>query len=172
MTKSAAVELSGKCDIRSAIAWLEPWFKRDDAFVARREFRLDALLHAYADAGPGRKKPFLLERAVAVGDNVIRSTALERRTSVLADQGDYAAWQTFTQAQRADPYAVSLSHLEMTVLLDQGRTDVGGVEDWLPALREQSHLWNAFEMKKLVPRYVTCVRAAFGFHPAWTQSGP
>jgi tetratricopeptide (TPR) repeat protein len=124
MVEAAAFELGEKRDTRSAIALLEPWFKHDDAFVAKRESLLDALLDAYGDAGHARKKTRLLERAIAAGDHVIRSAALQRQASMLADQGDYAAaWQTFTQAQRADPHAVSLSHLEVTILLDQGRTD-------------------------------------------------
>ncbi len=124
MVEAAAFELREKRDTRSAIALLEPWFKRDDAFITKRESLLDALLDAYGDARHERKKARLLERAIAAGDNVIRSAALQRQASMLADQGDYAAaWQTFTQAQRANPHAVSLSHLEVTILLDEGRTD-------------------------------------------------
>ncbi|MEP7185067.1 MAG: hypothetical protein ABI767_04450 [Rhodanobacter sp.] len=52
---------------------------------------------------------------------------------MLADAGDYvAAWDVFEQAQRADPASTSLSHLEITLLISQGRH---------PEARERARFW-------------------------------
>ena len=101
---------------------LEPWFVDDADFHARREGLFDALLDAYTELGRPRKKTQLLERALAVGDHRLRSAALQRKTTMLADHGDHAAaWKLFAEAQRADPQSPSLAHLEVTMLLSEGR---------------------------------------------------
>lgn len=124
MVEDAALEFLEAGDTASVIALLEPWFKRDEGLVIKRATLLDVLLDAYDNTDHARKKARLLDRAIAADDNVIRASALQRRATMLADQGDYAAaWQTFAQAQRTNPHALSLSHLEVTLLLDEGRTD-------------------------------------------------
>ncbi|MGH8191541.1 MAG: SEC-C metal-binding domain-containing protein, partial [Rhodanobacteraceae bacterium] len=133
MLEATAFELGQGDAPESAIVLLEPWFKRDDAFIAKHEALLDVLVEAYGDTGHARKKARLMERAIAIGDHVIRSSILQKRASMLADQGDYAgAWQAFTEAQRADPHSLSLSHLEVTILLDEGRTEEA---------RERARFW-------------------------------
>lgn len=103
-------------------ALLQPWFVADADFQARRESLFDALLDAYTALPRPRKKAQLLARAQAVGDRRIRSAAMQRRATMLADEGDYhAAWQLFAQAQRADPQSPSLAHLEVTLLMSEGR---------------------------------------------------
>ncbi|MEO8778244.1 MAG: hypothetical protein ABI389_06185, partial [Rhodanobacter sp.] len=103
-------------------ALLEPWFVADTDFQARREALFDMLLDAYTELGKPRKKAQLLNRAIAAGDQRMRSAALQRNSTMLADAGDYAAaWQVFAEAQRADPQSPSLAHLEITLLISQGR---------------------------------------------------
>jgi tetratricopeptide (TPR) repeat protein len=130
---AAAYEFHENRDPASVITLLEPWFRQDGDFIGKREMLLDALLDAYGDAGNLRKKERLLERAIKVGDNVMRSDALQRQASMLTDQRDFAgAWRAFTQAQRANPNAVSLSHLEVTILQSEGRADEA---------RERARFW-------------------------------
>lgn len=106
------------------IALLEPWFVDDGGFRRGNEELFDALLDAYTQVPKPRKKAQLLERAIRVGDRRIRSAALQRKASMLSDEGDYpAAWATFAEAQRADPQSPSLSHLEIILLLSQGRAE-------------------------------------------------
>ncbi len=82
----------------------------------------DLLLDAYTNLGKPRKKSALLDRALAHGDRSLRSASMQRRVTMLADSGDYPrAWALFAQAQRSEPDSPSLSHLEVTLLLSQGR---------------------------------------------------
>ena len=103
-------------------ALLEPWLATDADLVGKREMLFDALLDAYTALHNPRKKAKLLDRALARGDRSIRSAAMQRRVSMLSDQGDYtAAWALFREAQRHEPDSPSLAHLEVTVLISQGR---------------------------------------------------
>lgn len=105
-------------------ALLEPWFADDARLDARHETLFDALLDTYTELDRPRKKARLLGRALAAGDRTIRSAALQRRVTMAADAGDYdTAWALFREAQRHEPDSPSLSHLEVTVLLAQGRDD-------------------------------------------------
>ncbi|HWU51208.1 MAG TPA: SEC-C domain-containing protein [Tahibacter sp.] len=117
-----AGELQARGDDTAALALLEPWFVRDDAFVARRELLFDILTNVYFDLGKPRKKTQLLERAVRHGDGTLKSAALQRLASIASDRKDFAkAWALFREAEQIDPEAVSLSHLEVMLLLSQGR---------------------------------------------------
>lgn len=125
---------------RDMIALLEPWFKHSRALGAKHEALFDHLLDAYDEAGHPRKKERLLQQAITAGDSVMRSAALQRLASMQADQGDYtAAWQSFAQAQRSNPDAVSLSHLEVTMLLAEGRTDEARARGLFWVKRLQAH---------------------------------
>lgn len=111
-------------DEKSALALLEPWFVSDNSFVARRELLFDMLIDLYSDLNKPRKKKQLLDRAVRFGDRTLRAGALQRLASMAADRGDFAqAWALFDQARHIDPTAVSLSHLEVTLLLSEGREE-------------------------------------------------
>lgn len=107
---------------KDVLALLEPWFSDDTCFDARHELLFDLLLDVYTTLHKPRKKSTLLDRALAHGDRTLRSASMQRRVSMLADEGDYArAWALFADAQRSDPESPSLSHLEVTMLLSQGR---------------------------------------------------
>lgn len=107
---------------KDAMMLLDPWFADDGQFVARNELLFDLLLDIYTDLHKPRKKATLLDRAMRHGDRTLRSAAMQRRVSILADQGDMAAaWKLFGEAQRHDPESPALSNLEVTLLLGEGR---------------------------------------------------
>jgi tetratricopeptide (TPR) repeat protein len=111
-------------DDKAALMLLEPWFASDDSFVARREPLFDMLVNLYSDLDKPRKKKQLLDRAVRFGDATLRSGALQRLASMATDRENFAlAWDLFGQARKIDPNAVSLSHLEVTMLFNEGRDD-------------------------------------------------
>ena len=129
----AAQQLNEEGRAKETCALLEPWFVDDTDFRARREELFDTLLDAYTALGNPRKKAQLLNRAIAAGDQRMRSAALQRNSTMLADAGDYAAaWQVFAEAQRTDPQSPSLAHLEITLLISQGRH---------AQARERAHFW-------------------------------
>lgn len=133
MVAHAAHEWSDEGRDQDALALLEPWFGDDTRFDARHELLFDLLLDAYSNLGKPRKKAALLDRALAHGDRTLRSAAMQRRVSMLADAGDHArAWTLFAEAQRSDPESPSLSHLEVTLLLNEGRE---------PEARERARFW-------------------------------
>jgi hypothetical protein len=118
----AAHEWSEQGRDKDTLALLEPWFADDARFDARHELLFDLLLDAYTNAGKPRKKSALLDRAMKHGDRTLRSAAMQRRVSMLADEGEFpAAWKLFAEAQRYQPESPSLSHLEVTLLLGEGR---------------------------------------------------
>ncbi|MFA6228996.1 MAG: SEC-C metal-binding domain-containing protein [Rhodanobacter sp.] len=122
MVFDAAQQMNQDHREKETCALLEPWFVDDADFHARREGLFDMLLDAYTGLGKPRRKAQLLDRALAVGDRRMQSAALQRQSTMLADAGDYAAaWEMFGQAQRADPASSSLAHLEITLLISEGR---------------------------------------------------
>ncbi len=122
MVAHAAQQWTKEGRDKDVLALLEPWFSDDTCFDARHELLFDLLLDVYTRMHKPRKKSMLLDRALAHGDRTLRSASMQRQVSMLADDGDYArAWALFAEAQRSDPESPSLSHLEVTMLLSQGR---------------------------------------------------
>lgn len=108
-------------DATAAAALLQPWFSGTGGIAARHEFLLDLLIDAYTQLDKPRKKKQLLESALQRGDRTIRSSVLQRMATISADAGDFAgAWEYFRDAQREHADSVSLSHLEITLLMSQG----------------------------------------------------
>ena len=104
------------------VALVEPWFKHDKHWSARYAPLLDLLLDAYTVLHNPRKKKTRLDRALAAGDDKVRTDALQRLATMAADDGDYpGAWSLFKQAQRSDPESPHLAHLEVVLLISQGR---------------------------------------------------
>ncbi len=135
MMTELIVDWQGDRRDADSIALLEPWFKDDRHFSERYEPLVDMLLTAYANVHDTRRKIALLDRAMALGDKAIRGNALQRRASMAADSGDYrTAWTLFQQAQRMHPDSPSLSHLEVTLLLSEGRE---------PEARDRARFWAA-----------------------------
>ncbi len=112
-------------DARRALAMLEPIFKQPDNKLDRRdEAALDAMLDVCDALDKPRKKSTLLKRMSRHPDKALRAAALQRLCCMVSDQGDYdAAWDIFREAQRADPDNPGLSHLEVLLLLQQGKIE-------------------------------------------------
>ncbi|TLS77565.1 hypothetical protein FE236_02870 [Mariprofundus erugo] len=108
-----------------ALMMLEPIFKQDDHLLDHRdEVALDAMFELCSLLDKPRKKSALIKRFMAHPSKVLQATALHRQCTVLGDQGkDAEAWACFQTAQRLDPNNPSLSHLELLLLMQQGKTD-------------------------------------------------
>ena len=116
-----------------AVALLEPWFAGTAPLSGALEPLFDQLMECYLDLGNPRKRESLVEKLIERGDKVMRAAALQRRSTMLADRGDYTgAWKAFTAAQRMDPENLSLVALELTLLLSQGNDE---------RARERARFW-------------------------------
>ena len=121
-----------------AVALLEPLFTDISRLDARAELAFDALADAYFHLQRPRKKEALIARVRDARDPVLRTAALQRQCVVLADLGRYdEAWKVFSEAQRADPEHPAFAHLEITLLLEQGRASeaVERARFWAARLR-------------------------------------
>jgi tetratricopeptide (TPR) repeat protein len=123
-----------------AVALLEPLFAHPAKLDARHEYALDMLCDAYFELGHPVKRLRLVERMMQTTDRVLKSAAMQRRCTMLADKGDYpAAWKLFKEAQRVDPDNPSLAHLEVILLISQDKVDEA---------QERARFWAA-RLKKL-----------------------
>lgn len=123
-----------------AVALLEPLLASPAKLDARHEYAFDMLCDAYFELGHPVKRLRLVENMMQTTDRVLKSAAMHRRCSMLADEGDYpAAWKLFKDAQRGDPDNPSLAHLEVILLISQG--EVGQAQ-------ERARFWAA-RLKKL-----------------------
>lgn len=101
---------------------LVPWFADDRALVMDNEWLLDMHVDALEGVGDLDGKARLLERAVERGDRPLRSAMLQRQASMAADQDRFdEAWGLFEKARRLDPRSPNLSHLEVVMLIAEGR---------------------------------------------------
>ncbi len=80
------------------------------------------LCDAYDALGEPLPKMKVLMRVADETTGEPRSNALQRLATMAADRGDYPlAWAIFADAQRASPDDPALSHLEVVMLLSEGR---------------------------------------------------
>jgi len=110
-------------DPNRARALLEPHF---DGALDGRNKHLGDLLMVLCDAYDALDKPklkrTLLERVATDGKGQPRADALQRLATMHSDRGEYdLAWQRFAEAQRASPDDPSLAHLEIVMLVGEGR---------------------------------------------------
>jgi tetratricopeptide (TPR) repeat protein len=123
-----------------AVALLEPLLADSARLDARHEYAFDMLCDAYFELGHPIKRLRLVERLMQTHDRVLKSAAMHRRCSILADKGDYpAAWTLFREAQRVDPDNPSLAHLEVILLISQDKVEQA---------QERARFWAA-RLKKL-----------------------
>ena len=107
-----------------AEALLERVFEDVDRLDARAQFAFDVLADCYDELHRPKKKERLIERVAHARDRTLRSAALHRRITMLADRGERAeAWRLFAEAQRLEPDNPMLATLELTMLLGQGDYD-------------------------------------------------
>ncbi len=123
-----------------AIALLEPLFADPVHLDARAELAFDVLADAYFQLQRPKKKAALIERLRGARDPVLRTAALQRQCTVLADLGRYdEAWRLFAEAQRTDPDHPAFAHLEILLLLEQRRVPhaVERARFWVARLRRR-----------------------------------
>ena len=107
---------------KDAVAVLEKLFAHLPELDERAEWAADVLLNAYMEVNAPRKKQKFIEALKAAPDKMLASTGWQRQTVVLSDRGEYAkAWEAFREAQRLTPNEPALSHLEVLVLVSEGR---------------------------------------------------
>ncbi|MEP7276582.1 MAG: SEC-C metal-binding domain-containing protein [Betaproteobacteria bacterium] len=104
-----------------AAVLLERLFADLERLDERAELAFDVLADCYDALHRPRKKQALIERCLAAPDKTLRSAALHRRITIIADRGDRAeAWRLFGEAQRLQPDNPMLATLEITMLLSEG----------------------------------------------------
>ncbi|NNM80749.1 MAG: SEC-C domain-containing protein [Gallionella sp.] len=107
--------------IQDAVKLLEGLFADFNKLGEQAEPAFDCLLDCYDILGNPLKKKRLLERGSEAKNKYIRAAAMQRRCCILADRNEYAeAWVLFQELQRLIPNDPSLSHLEITLLVNQG----------------------------------------------------
>ncbi|WP_223272296.1 hypothetical protein [Sulfurirhabdus autotrophica] len=107
--------------VQDAVKLLEGLFANFNKLDERAEPAFDCLLDCYDILGNPLKKKKLLKRGSSANNKYIRAAALQRRCCILADRNEYAeAWSLFQELQRLIPNDPSLSHLEITLLVNQG----------------------------------------------------
>ena len=107
---------------KQAISLLERYFTHLDKLDGRAEAAADALLNAYLEANAPRKKQKFTDALKTAPDKGLRSCGWQRQATICSDRDDYAgAWAAFREAQRYAPNTPALSHLEVLLLLSEGR---------------------------------------------------
>ncbi len=104
-------------------ALIEPHFA---GVISSRDKHLGELLLVLCDAYDATKqvprKLKILERVAAEATGQPRADALQHLATIASDRGNYAeAWTFFARAKETSPDDPSLSHLEVVMLLGEGR---------------------------------------------------
>ena len=132
-------------DEARAVALLVPYFAGDGALTERLAPLFNLLMDAWLALGKNAKREALIDSILQRGDKILRSDALQRRTTMLADRGDHrAAWQSFKTARDLNPNDPALSFLEVTTLLSEGR---------VPEAQGRAQWWAAFLGKQRDPSF-------------------
>ncbi|MHB1290705.1 MAG: SEC-C metal-binding domain-containing protein [Sulfuricella sp.] len=125
-----------------AIKLLEPIFTDPSRLAEHDEYAFDVLMDAYLHEGKPRKRVNLIETMLQSGNRALRVTAMQRHCTMLADAGDYeGAWELFGVAMREYPGHSAFSHLEVTLLMSQGRMAEAKerAKFWVATLRRQNN---------------------------------
>ncbi len=122
-------------DARLAQKLLEPIFADVSKLDECAEFAFDVLADCYDVLHHPRKKRMLLDKLANGVNRELRSAALQRLTTMLADEEKVdQAWECFRDAQRASPDDPNLSTLEVLLLTTQGKPELA---------RERARYWIA-----------------------------
>ena len=109
---------------RRAVQLLEPLFTRPERLDKRHEEAFDALIDAYDALGWYRKKAETLDTLAARTRPPLSAAVWVRLATIAADRGAWdAAWEHFHRARRDAPDHPALPHLEVTLLLFQGKPE-------------------------------------------------
>lgn len=136
-------------DAARAGALLEPYFTGAGPLTGRVAPLFNLLMDTWLQLGRNTKRERLIDAILQRGDRTLKSDALQRRTTMLADRGDYAgAWRSFKQASELNPNDPALSFLEVTTLMAEGR--VGEAQS-------RAQWWAAFLAKQRDPQLADLV---------------
>jgi tetratricopeptide (TPR) repeat protein len=120
----AATFWSDRGDDERVVQVLGAYFNEHPKLDERSEYALDQLFGALQDLGMHSERFALAVKLSEHKNKAIATTARCRHVVLLSDRGDYAAaWKVFAIAQRGNPTDPQLTHLEMMVLLSEGRDD-------------------------------------------------
>jgi tetratricopeptide (TPR) repeat protein len=124
MVADTASQWHDEGEVAKAVALLEPWFAKNRDLNIKLEPLFDELMDCYLTLDKTRKRKLLLDDVEARGDRALHAVALQRKSTMLADQGDHsAALEIFREAQRLDPDNLSLAPLEITLLASNGEME-------------------------------------------------
>lgn len=136
-------------DAARASALLEPYFSGSGPLTVRVAPLFNLLMDTWLELGRSTKRERLIDTILQRGDRPLKSDALQRRTTMLADRGDYAgAWRTFKQASELNPNDPALSFLEVTTLLSEGRVSEA---------QSRAQWWAAFLARQRDPQLADLV---------------
>lgn len=126
---------------KKAVSLLERYFTHLDQLDGRAEVAADTLLNAYLDTRAPKKKQAFVDALKAAPDKDLRSCGWQRQATICSDRGDgKGAWAAFQEAQRHAPNAPALSHLEVLLLLSEGRNSEAKAraDFWIARLQRDS----------------------------------
>jgi tetratricopeptide (TPR) repeat protein len=136
-------------DATRASALLEPYFSGTAPLTVKVAPLFNLLMDSWLELGHRTKRERLIDTILQRGDRPLKSDALQRRTTMLADQGDHAgAWRSFKQASELNPNDPALSFLEVTTLLSEGRVSEA---------QSRAQWWAAFLAKQRDPQLADLV---------------
>ena len=136
-------------DAGRASALLEPYFSGSAPLTVRVAPLFNLLMDTWLELGRSTKRERLIDTILQRGDRPLKSDALQRRTTMLADRGDHAgAWRAFKQASELNPNDPALSFLEVTTLLSEGRASEA---------QSRAQWWAAFLARQRDPQLADLV---------------
>ena len=136
-------------DAARASALLEPYFSGTGPLADRLSPLFNLLMDSWLRLGRSTKRDRLIDSILKRGGRSLKSDALQRRTTMLADRGDNAgAWRAFKQASELNPNDPALSFLEVTTLLSEGR---------VAEAQSRAQWWAAFLARQRDPQLVNLV---------------
>jgi tetratricopeptide (TPR) repeat protein len=103
---------------------LSPWFADLKSLNERHEVAFDAFVDALQQNGQELERRDLIDRMAQHPNKALATAARTRLVSILADQGEMdKAWQLFQETSRFNPNDPQLWHLELSLLMTQGRQE-------------------------------------------------
>ena len=106
------------------ISLLGPLFADLKSLNERHEMAFDAFVDALQQQGQERDRRTLIDRMAQHPNKALATAARTRLVSILADEGEMdKAWQLFHETSRFNPNDPQLWHLELNLLLSQGRQE-------------------------------------------------
>lgn len=141
------------------IRLLGPMFVDLKSLDERHEVAFDAYVEALMDQGQELERRDLIDRMAQHPNKALATTARGRLVSILADQGEMdQAWQLFQETSRFNPNDSQLWHLELSLLLAQGRQEEARLRAPLLAARARKT-----GMHELADVLVGMAEAGMGF---------